>query len=213
MHPFEELVLQRIIENLSLTEDVIRQDTYTTQIGYGQDFWMNVHEQSGTASGGYLTRGLMYFQSVLRLNLLRESDWEKQFDSERDKWIRMWKPGGLFVAPFVPNEGDASTELHLEDFALRDSWCAVNHVKIASQDELGRPIYGEGFYKVICSLFVRVVRELHQSGEIRRLFGRDIGVFLVDADALVQCKAVTEANPPELIAEFLRYSSAPLLFL
>ena len=196
LHPFEELVYQRVIESVSGWEPALRQDVYALCLLYGSGASADEESQE------------VYYQGWIGLSYNTCTNAQKEVarvGTNEPQWNNaFWLHDFAFFAPAMAEYGTPPNDVEMQ---LRDSWCASVGVEPDGTDESGRPAYSEPkLYRAVVALCGRVVRRLHETGTITTLFGRPIPVVIEMSDWSNDAVEDTkESNPPGLLEGYLQW--------
>ncbi len=108
----------------------------------------------------------------------------------------------------------ASTPETVEELSLWVQWCESVGVEIDSElthspyNREKRIIYGAASLASACSaLGEEIARRLHEEQIIQSKFGRDVPIFIVEGEGIVNVKATLAANPQNnALNEFVEYT-------
>jgi hypothetical protein len=191
--PFEQIIYDRFSQSIASWDTERRSDVYAL-LFYIDTSW------SADADGQEVIE-----QCVIHLTYNTLSFCDKQTARgcrlEEAKWDLSYWP--YDYTAHVPAQFEYGTDPPVEDFALRDAWCAAQGIIPDGKDGGGRPKYEErALAEAIYGACIRVAQAMHTNGVIETAFGRPVPIIIAEHDHEHECADITRAaNPPGLARE------------
>ena len=192
MHPFEQLIYDRLTAGVMTWDDGECVDVYAVSVLY-DTYWTSDEQEREVAVEG-----------VIRFSYNTERAHQEQVARAASPEEARWNPVYWLqnFAADVPRAVEYMTPPPDDELALRDAWCVSLGLSPDGTDPSGRPTYGAPLYEAVRAACIRVVAALHNNGVLMTKLGRPVPVVIHESGPSEANAAATRAaNPPGLSRE------------